>query len=761
MNDGFWRFRAHQSIRRCSASAGAERKIKTMKPFLSFLTFGKLPTAAEPVASRKPIQTIKPMTIMLASIRARCFLRSAPRTGLFVWLGLLFVLAGLFAPDRAGAVGSLTASTTAPGRVGLMRLLSDGTVMAQSYNGSNWYRLTPDIHGSYSNGTWSNTASMNYSHGYCSSQVLEDGRLLIAGGEYGNGENIVEVFNPTNNIWTIIPVPAGLLGTGGSGSGFLDSGSTMLPDGKVLIVPVYSAYNNGTVIFNPTNNSLSPGPASLSWLDESSLVKLPDGSVLTIDPYFPTLNQFGTNSERYIPSLNQWTRDANVPVGTYSTNDVEMGAGFLLPSGKVFFLGGTGHTVIYSPSGNTSMGSWLQGPDIPGGLTAQDAPAAMMANGKILCAVTPPFPPIANHAQIYFSEYDPDANSFSPLVLADNTVISDATCMLDLPDGNVLYSDASTDIHVYQPDGSPLAAGMPVVTGISANADGSFHLTGTGLNGISEGAAFGDDNQMGSNYPLVRFTDGSGNVHYARTFNWSSTGVMTGTNLVSTQFTLPPNLPAGSYLEVVANGIASDSVAFYPSDVPTINFVYPTNNAVLSASSAPQILGYADDANATLDVVRVALRRDSDAVWYDFVSGGWGTTTFDFNRNVLNASDVVRSHSTAWFAQMPLLPAGNYTVQAESVNFFNNASPWKPIAFTIEPAPVVTFSPLVNQQVVFNFDQLGGAVNETSTVQFTIEWFHAGGNMFWNGVNWTSVASDPGVLLPANLSGLNCTVLVS
>src|ERR1039458_8796855 len=318
-----------------------------MKTNLYLTTFGKLPTAAEPVASRKPIQTIKPMTIMLASIRARYFLRSAPRTGLFVWLGLLFVLAGLFAPDRAGAVGSLTASTTAPGRVGLMRLLSDGTVMAQSYNGSNWYRLTPDIHGSYSNGTWSNTASMNYSHGYCSSQVLEDGRLLIAGGEYGNGENIVEVFNPTNNIWTIkpagtgmmvqilfnptnniwtiIPVPAGLLGTGGSGSGFLDSGSTMLPDGKVLIVPVYSAYNNGTVIFNPTNSSLSPGPASLTWLDESSLVKLPDGSVLTIDPYFPTLNQFGTNSERYIPSLNQWTRDANVPVGTYSTNDVEMG----------------------------------------------------------------------------------------------------------------------------------------------------------------------------------------------------------------------------------------------------------------------------------------------------------------------------------------------------------------------------------------------------------------------------------------------------
>src|ERR1035437_2769653 len=260
---------------------------------------------------------------------------------------------------------------------------------------------------------------------------------------------------------------------------------------------------------------------------------------------------------------------------------------------------------------------------------------------------------------------------------------------------------------------------------------------------------------MGSNYPLVRFTDGSGNVYYGRTFNWSSTGVMTGTNIVSTEFTLPAGLPAGSYLEVVANGIASDSVAFYPSDTPTVNFVSPTNGMVLSDSSAPQILGYADDTNATIKVVRVALARNSDGAWYDFVSSGWGTTTFDFNRNVLNASYVSGNH-TVWLAQMPLLPAGNYTVEAQSVNLFNY-SPWKSVAFTIESPPVVTFSPLTDLQVVFNFDQLGGTVNETSTVQFKIEWFKAGGNQFWNGGNWISVANDPSVLLPASLSGLNWT----
>ncbi len=98
------------------------------------------------------------------------------------------------------------------------------------------------------------------------------------------------------------------------------------------------------------------------------------------------------------------------------------------------------------------------------------------------------------------------------------------------------------------------------------NAVGSYHLTGTGLNGISEGASFGDDAQMASNYPLVRLTDGAGKVTYARTYDWSSNGVMTGSLPVSTEFTLPASIlqaPAQNYsLEVVANGNPSAPVCF-------------------------------------------------------------------------------------------------------------------------------------------------------------------------------------------------------
>src|SRR5213078_944085 len=99
----------------------------------------------------------------------------------------------------------------------------------------------------------------------------------------------------------------------------------------------------------------------------------------------------------------------------------------------------------------------------------------------------------------------------------------------------------------------------PIVQSLSQNADGSYHLTGLGFNGISEGACYGDDLQMNSNYPLVRLTDAAANVYYARTYNWSATGVMTGTRIVSTEYRLPTGLPAVPYnAVVVANGIASD-----------------------------------------------------------------------------------------------------------------------------------------------------------------------------------------------------------
>lgn len=471
-------------------------------------------------------------------------------------LTLALGVCGLASPWMAQAVGTWVQLVNQPpsGSTCYMNLLSDGTVMAQDIRSGakNWYRLTPDAHGSYLNGTWSTLTPMHDGRNAYASQVLTDGRVFVAGGESGGGNGSAEIYDPLLDTWTYCA------GTG-FGVQFYDNISEILPNGNVLISPVQPASPGLTMVYNPSLNSWISSPPLYRGYnqDEASWVKLPDNSILTVDPY-------GTNSERFIPFLNKWINDAILPVAVYDVRNLEIGAALLLPNGKAIVLGATGNTALYTPSGTTNMGSWHAGALIPAGQGAIDAPAAVMPNGKVLCmfSTAPSYGPPCT-----FYEYDPIANNFTQTTFPGNSsnyYPNDAR-MLILPDGTVLFSNNGFGpVYAYQPDGSPLPAGQPTIKSITTNAYRSYHLTGTLLNGLNEGAGYGDDAQMNSNYPLVRMTNNAtGKVYYARTYNWSSTGVMTGTNIVSTEFMVPENLPSGNYsLVVVANGIGSAPVSF-------------------------------------------------------------------------------------------------------------------------------------------------------------------------------------------------------
>jgi len=496
------------------------------------------------------------------------------------------IIAAVFmATSTCMGLGSWTnVINAAPGSVELMLLLSDGTVMAKDAgtNSGAWYRLTPDSHGSYIKGTWSTLAPMNFTREFYSSAVLQDGRVFVAGGEYGTGGGTAEVYDPKANAWTTLTVPPGLICTNCGPPGFSDAGSVVLSNGNVLIAPVSIASSGGTVVFNSVSNTFSAGPSSAVNQNEATWVKLPDDSILTIDP--SSNPSFLNSSERFIPSLNNgqgaWIADASLPVAMYNSS-TETGAGVLLPDGRAFFIGGNGQTAYYTPSGNTNKGSWTIGPTLVSPGVGWDEPAAMMMNGKVLFQTV--LGPVQNPQPRGFYEMDPNVNYPVGTITetpewGDNSGTSHI--MLNLPDGNVLVSYGSATVRVYQPDGIPVAAGKPTVASIRFNPDGSLHLTGTRFNGISQGSSFGDDAQMDSNYPLVRFIAGSGEVTYARTFNWSSTSVQTSNRIVSTEFTMPGSI-AGTgavQLQVVVNGIASDPVPF-----PR---VLATNTLTFSGSSS-------------------------------------------------------------------------------------------------------------------------------------------------------------------------------
>src|ERR1700761_6129653 len=131
-----------------------------------------------------------------------------------------------------------------------------------------------------------------------------------------------------------------------------------------------------------------------------------------------------------------------------------------------------------------------------------------------------------------------------------------------LPSGQILETDDSSDVEVYSGKTPAISGTAPKITSVpSSLSEGStYTISGNNFNGFTQENFYGDDDQQAENYPLVRITDGSGKVAYARTYGFSSMAIGTkGTT--SAIFVVPSNIGAGTgTIEVVTNGISSKPV---------------------------------------------------------------------------------------------------------------------------------------------------------------------------------------------------------
>ncbi len=513
-----------------------------------------------------------------------------------IYTPLFFIFCiGFISPTLHAQTGTWTKITTnAPNyNEGVTLLMTDGSVICHNSSGGGygigWDRLTPNASGSYINGTWSAIAPMLYDGLYFSSQVLPDGSVYVAGGEYGAGATHGEVYSPFSNTWTkcdSIPL----------GWNIYDGNSEILYDGTVLEGPQIASYG-GTLIYHPTTNKYTIGPSALYGHDEASWLKLRDSSVLFV-------GIGSTSSNRYIPQTQTWVNDGTVPGNLYDSYGLESGPAFLLPNGKAIFFGATGYNAIYTPSGNTGPGTWATADSFPiinGARTGMpDAAAAMMVNGKILCGVSP-VPTASNNVwrtPVYFVEYDYTTNTFAQVTSIFPGQGSDSLKgytsyqlnMLDLPDGNVLVSVAQSGISnqyfIYTPGSAAIPEGKPTINNIYQTSCYSYNITGKLFNGISEGAGYGDDWQCETNYPIVRLTNGS-NVYYTQTSKWNRIGAVQTDSLEDTaQFTLPINLPIGTYsLVLTANGFASNPVIFTTTYTKLNVIAIPGNESCIGGSN--------------------------------------------------------------------------------------------------------------------------------------------------------------------------------
>lgn len=447
-----------------------------------------------------------------------------------------------------------------PGGAYLSFQLTNGTVMCQANNSANWWKLTPDISGSYLNGTWTQLASLQagYSPDDFASAVLADGRVVITGGEYNFGSftltNLGAIYDPLANTWTPLSAPPGWDFIG-------DSPSVVLPDGRFVVGRKLDM------------QVASLDPATLTWTllgstgksdfnAEEGWTLLPDGTVLTCN----VLN--APNSERYFSSTQTWMTAGSTFVDLHSPSPFgcipygsqgqycyyppgEIGPAVLRPDGTVFATGsysnaGPGHTAIYTPPAViTDQGTWEVGPDFPNNDDAGDSFAALLPNGNVLV--------LGNSGRLY--EFD-GTNL--------NQTLSASGCLMVLPTGQVLVAGGSTvkiytpSNTTYLPDWAPKIKRYPK----KVRRGSTYAISGRQFNGLSQAAAFGDELETATNYPLVRLTNAAtGHVFYARTHDHSTMGVATGKQLVSTSFDVPATMETGSCtLEVVANGIPSPAV---------------------------------------------------------------------------------------------------------------------------------------------------------------------------------------------------------
>ena len=500
----------------------------------------------------------------------------------------LLLAAATVLPQAARAGTWLPLNNPPPSGLQYGLVLGDGSVMCAN-GGTSWYRLAPNSAGSYINGTWTQLASMHYSRLFFSSDVLTNGFVYVAGGEYGGGP--AELYNPLANTWTVIKPPS---------ENFSDAPSKILPNGNVLQSDSQSSY----YIYNALSNIMMAG-GSCEDMNETCWVRMPNDNILAVTGY-------STTSEHYVPSLNAWYTDNTVPVEVFGYGG-ELGPAFALPNGKVFQVGATVNTAIYTPGSTlTAAGTWVAGPQMifgTNGLGGVDAPGAEMITGNVLVCIGPTN---GFSSPCSFYEYNYISNNFTQENAPGGGTTFGAsapfgTSMLCLPDGTVLFfsGQGSTALYVYTPSGAPLAAGKPSISSIAQNADGSFLLTGVGLNGITGGAAYGDDWQMDTSYPLVRMTNSSTSItYYARTYNWSSTTIQ-NPNPVTTDFVLPTNLPAGTYslvASVMGNTSSPYTFTYAPPPVPTgLNAASGSNGfVVLNWSASSGATSYVVKRSSTL-----------------------------------------------------------------------------------------------------------------------------------------------------------------
>ncbi|WP_437541914.1 kelch repeat-containing protein [Sorangium sp. So ce367] len=178
--------------------------------------------------------------------------------------------------DSVTDTWTLAAPMNVPRSRARATLLQDGRVLVTGGDRQS-QRMSAEIYDAATN-TWTRVASMRWSRSSHEATLLLDGRVLVLGGRGSGGDNMKtgEIYDPASDTWT---------STGEMVEQRGYPSAALLADGRVLVMglPSASGANDGAFaaeLYDPASDTWTPAPA-LDVMHQSAVMeRLHDGRIL-------------------------------------------------------------------------------------------------------------------------------------------------------------------------------------------------------------------------------------------------------------------------------------------------------------------------------------------------------------------------------------------------------------------------------------------------------------------------------------------------